>query len=102
MPKEDAVFLTVSPAACWQFGYKCRSWLLSDPVFVSSLQELTCHGTIGYDSLVSKSGFHSICPFFFYIACIVQDCGGLELIPACVGLKGVHLEQVRHRWITDQ
>lgn len=44
MPEEGAVLQSVAAAARWQFGYKGKSWLLSERVlFIASMVGLTCN-----------------------------------------------------------
>lgn len=44
MPEEGAVLRSVAAAAQWQFGYKGKSWLLSECVlFIAGMVGLTCN-----------------------------------------------------------
>lgn len=43
MPEEGFVLQSVAAAARWQFGYKSKSWLLSEHVlFIITLNGLIC------------------------------------------------------------
>lgn len=44
MPEEGVALQSVAAAAQWQFGYKGKSWLLSERVlFMASRVGLTCN-----------------------------------------------------------